>query len=211
MAALTPAWFEHEGRQLGRWSMAAVAAICVHAVLIGGYMMWAPSDHVDLGDETPIIAIDLTAPDIDREAQPKSAELPAPPQQSTPDAALPEAKPAGKVAPPTPETRTTHHAEAAAPPIDPTWRTQLIEQLQHFKNYPRAARDRREQGVVALTFSVDRNGHVLSRHIVSSSGHSELDAEALAVIDRAQPLPAFPASMTQAQLDMTWSVRFSLR
>jgi hypothetical protein len=33
----------------------------------------------------------------------------------------------------------------------------------------------------------------------------------LTMIDRAQPLPAFPASMTQAQQDFTVPIRFSLR
>jgi periplasmic protein TonB len=209
MAARAPAWFESGGWQFGRWSIAAAVAVCAHAVLIGSYLLWSSVDRIDLGDDTATVAIELTAPDIDREAQPKVEAPPVPPQQSTPDAALPEEKPAFE--PPTPETRTTRHAEAAAPPIDPTWRTQLVEQLQHFKNYPRAARARGEQGVVDLSFSVDRDGHVLSRRIVSSSGHPELDAEALAVVDRAQPLPAFPASMIQARLEVSWSVRFSLR
>ena len=65
--------------------------------------------------------------------------------------------------------------------------------------------------MVLLAFSIDRNGHVLSRHIVSGSGHADLDAEVLAMIERAQPLPAFPPSMTQAQLSLTVPIRFALR
>ena len=38
----------------------------------------------------------------------------------------------------------------------------------------------------------------------------DLDAEASAMIERAQPLPPFPDSMTQDQLDLTVPVRFSL-
>jgi len=179
-------------------------------VLISGYMLSTSTDDVDLGDETSAIAVELTAPDIDREAQPKLEEHLTPPRQTTRDAALQADEPAA-TEPPAPETRTTRRVEASAPFIDPTWRTEMIKQLQHFKNYPRAARARGEHGVVDLTFSVDRKGRVLSRSIVSSSGHPDLDAEALAVVDRAQPLPAFPPTMAQTQLDVSWSVRFSLR
>jgi protein TonB len=212
MTARSLAWFENDNPgELLRWSIAAAVVVAFHAALIGGYMLWPSTGEVDLGDETSAIAIELTALDIDREAQPKAEEHSTPPQQSTRDATLPAEEPASKAEPPAPEVRTTRRVEAAAPPIDPTWRTKLIERLQHFKNYPRAARARGEQGVVDLTFSVDRGGHVLSRRIVSSSGHPDLDTEALAVVERAQPLPAFPMIMTQAQLDVNWSVRFSLR
>ena len=82
--------------------------------------------------------------------------------------------------------------------------------MQRFKSYPSGARARNEQGVVKLTFTVDRDGHVLSRQIVAGSGYPDLDAEVLTMVERAQPLPAFPASMTQAQQDFTVPIRFSL-
>jgi hypothetical protein len=31
------------------------------------------------------------------------------------------------------------------------------------------------------------------------------------LVERAQPMPAFPASMVEAQLDLTVPIRFSLR
>jgi periplasmic protein TonB len=95
--------------------------------------------------------------------------------------------------------------------IAPAWRDRLVEHLQHYKRYPGEARARHEEGVVLLSFSVDRDGHVIEHHIVNSSGHPDLDAEVMDMIERAQPLPAFPASMTQARLDLTVPIRFSLR
>jgi hypothetical protein len=66
-----------------------------------------------------------------------------------------------------------------------------------------------------LGFTVDRSGHVLdsdivtvkigpiaSREIVRNSGHREGENEAISIIDRAQPLPPFPDSMTDATLDL---------
>jgi protein TonB len=173
-------------------------------------MLWHPRQD-DVGDETSAIAIELTSPDIAREAQPAVAEVAKPQPQTADDAVLPEEKPPDKVVPPTPETRTTTAVVATAPRVDASWQTLLIKHLQRFKNYPSGARERKEGGEALLSFTMDRNGHVLSRRIVRSSGHPDLDAEALAMVERAQPLPAFPASMTEAELDLTLPIHFSLR
>jgi protein TonB len=77
--------------------------------------------------------------------------------------------------------------------------------------YPPEAQSRHEQGVVLLGFTLDRNGHVLAHNIARSSGYADLDNEVMAMIVRAQPLPPFPASMTQPRIDLTVPIRFSLR
>ena len=92
-----------------------------------------------------------------------------------------------------------------------SWRDLVIARLQQAKRYPSSAEQRHEQGVVTLSFSVDRNGRVLARSIARSSGSSSLDQEVLAMIQRAQPLPAFPPAMTQAAIHLTVQIRFSLR
>jgi periplasmic protein TonB len=101
--------------------------------------------------------------------------------------------------------------EASAPRVDPSWESLLLKHLQQFKNYPSGARERSEQGVVLLNFTIDHAGHVISRHIVKGSGFPDLDAEVLTLVERAQPMPAFPPSMTEEQLDLTVPIRFSLR
>ncbi|MGD0024173.1 MAG: energy transducer TonB [Xanthobacteraceae bacterium] len=189
--------------------MAAGIVVCAHAALIAGYLLWHQPDEA-IGDNTPVISIDLIAPEIDQVEQAK-VEEPTPPKETSDDAVLPEEKPPEKVQQTSPAPRTTVHADASAPRIDPSWQSLLLKHLQQFKNYPNQARERNEQGVVLLAFSIDRNGHVLSRHIVSGSGHADLDDEVMAMIERAQPLPAFPPSMTQAQLSLTVPIRFALR
>jgi protein TonB len=64
---------------------------------------------------------------------------------------------------------------------------------------------------VTLNFTMDRNGRVLSRHVVHSSGYAALDAEALAMVERAQPLPAFPPNMPESARSFTAPIKFSLR
>jgi len=87
----------------------------------------------------------------------------------------------------------------------------LVRHLQQYKRYPSDAQSRGEEGVVQLSFTVDRTGRVLNREIVRSSGHRELDNEVMSMIERAQPLPPFPVSMPQAKLDLTVPIRFSLQ
>jgi periplasmic protein TonB len=211
MTARTLHWFEDDDRRdFARWSTAAAIVVFAHATLIGGYLLWHPAQQ-EVGDETSAVAIEVTIAEAEQQEQPKVEEQPPPPPQVTTADAIPEEKPPEKVVPPEPSPRTTAKVEAQAPRVDTSWQTLLVKQLERFKTYPGAARDRGEQGVVELAFTVDRNGHVLSRHVIASSGHPDLDAEALAVVERAQPLPAFPAGMSQSQLDVNWKLRFSLR
>jgi periplasmic protein TonB len=204
-------WFEEDDpRDLARWSVAAAIVVCVHAAVIATYLLWWHATDTELGDDTPIISIELTAPEIDQQEQAKVDE-PTPPKETTPDAVIPEEKPPEKVETTSPAPRTTVRTEASAPRVDPSWESLLLKHLQQFKNYPSGARERSEQGVVLLNFTIDRAGHVISRHIVKGSGFADLDAEVLTLVERAQPMPAFPPSMTEGQLDLTVPIRFSLR
>src|SRR5580700_8949480 len=98
---------------------------------------------------------------------------PTPPQETSSDAMLPEEKPPEKVQQTSPAPRTTVQAEASAPKIDPSWQSLLLKHLQQFKSYPTGAREHNEQGVALLEFTMDRDGHVLSRRIVTSSGFAD--------------------------------------
>ncbi len=210
MTAHALTWIDDDDpRDLVRWSVAAAVVVCLHVALIGGYLLWQPQSEPDLGDEASVIAIELT-PQVNEQVEQAKVDAPQPPQDTTPDVALPEEKPPEKVEPTNPSEFTTKRVDAASPRIDPSWQSLLFKQLQRFKSYPSGARARNEQGVVMLAFTVDRNGHVLSRQIVNGSGYPDLDAEVLTMLERAQPLPAFPASMTQAQQDFSVPIRFSL-
>ena len=203
-------WFEDQSpRDLMRWSLAAAFVVLVYAAAACGYLFWHVPD-VEIGDDTPIISVELIAPEIDQQEQAK-VDTPTPPQETSSDAVLPEEKPPEKVQETNPAPRTTVQTEASSPKIDPSWQSLLLKHLQRFKSYPSEAREHGEQGVVLLDFVIDKDGHVLSRHIATGSGFADLDAEVLALVQRAQPLPAFPASMSEDQLHLTVPIRFSLR
>jgi protein TonB len=87
----------------------------------------------------------------------------------------------------------------------------VLAQLNRFKQYPRSARQAQIEGVVMLHFVMDADGKVQSFEIAKSSGRPVLDAEALALIQRAQPLPALPADYPTRTLDAVVPIEFSLK
>jgi protein TonB len=93
----------------------------------------------------------------------------------------------------------------------PAYRDRLAAHLQRFKQYPASARAAGVQGTAMLSFTVGRGGQVLRASLAGSSGHAELDAETLAMIRRAQPLPAFPPEIAQSSLSFTVPIRFAIR
>ncbi|HEY8255936.1 MAG TPA: energy transducer TonB, partial [Rhizomicrobium sp.] len=85
----------------------------------------------------------------------------------------------------------------------------LLAQLNRVKQYPRAARQARIEGVVMLHFMMDAQGKLVSFDIAKSSGRAVLDNEALALIQRAQ-LPPLPAGFPTSTLDAVVPIQFSL-
>jgi TonB family protein len=110
---------------------------------------------------------------------------------------------------PVPPTPMVSHAAAEGETRD-NFLGRLLAQLGRFKQYPRAARQAHIEGVVMLHFVMDAQGRVQSFEIAKSSGRPGLDAEALALIQRAQPLPALPADYPTRTLDAVVPIEFSL-
>ncbi len=88
---------------------------------------------------------------------------------------------------------------------------QIVAHLNRSKNYPSGPRSRHEEGTVMLSFTLDRNGRLLSGHISRGSGYSELDQEALDMLRRAQPYPSAPSEMTGSQFPFSAPMRYYLR
>ncbi len=87
------------------------------------------------------------------------------------------------------------------------WQKSLVAHLDRFKRYPAQARG--ATGVVSLAFGIDRKGVLVSSRIAKSSGSAVLDAEALAMIKRAAPLPPPPAEIADADLSFVVPIRFA--
>jgi len=82
-------------------------------------------------------------------------------------------------------------------PIASAW-TRKVEaaiKAQASRDYPRAALRARLEGSVLLAVRVDPKGHLASVEITRSSGHSQLDAAALAAARALGDLPAPPEAL----------------
>lgn len=156
--------------------------------------------------------------------QPKNEVAEKPKQEPKPK---PEPAVAQK---PTPQPAQQQQAAAAAPvqaakaPAAPSaadvarraaaeanWQGLLLAHLEQHKKYPRLAQKRRQEGTAYLRFRMDRSGQVLNFALARSAGHDALDKEVLAMIKRAEPLPALPPEVTDSQMDIVVPVQFMLR
>ena len=135
--------------------------------------------------------------------KPRPARVQPKPEPVTEAPALPPAA-AAHPAPPAPPA-------AAVAAATTSWQGRLIAHLNRFKRYPAEAQQRREQGVAYLRFTLNRAGMVLRFALERGSGHELLDQEALALIQRAQPLPAPPAEIGRETLELVVPLRFHLR
>jgi protein TonB len=105
--------------------------------------------------------------------------------------------------------------EAKAPPkVSPEvvrkWQMTINTRLNQFKRYPHQARVRAHQGTVKVAFVLDSAGHVVSSHIVKSSGSSILDQETLELLERAQPFPVPPVGAGSRDLFLEVPISYAL-
>lgn len=86
----------------------------------------------------------------------------------------------------------------------------LARTLAEKKRYPGISRRRGEQGVVQLFFVITRDGKIRESRIDASSGYQRLDRAVMQMLEKAQPLPAFPEEMLQQQLEVKVPIAFEL-
>jgi protein TonB len=161
----------------------------------------------------------------------KPPDLERPPETAAPDPAVPLPEPPkadekqqeaqDATVPMAPPSAATEAPRAAGPPPGQTalpnsaavltWQRTLSAHLQRFKRYPPKAQANHEQGVAMVGFTMDRHGHVVSSHILRSSGSALLDEETLTMLRRAEPLPRPPSGSTDAQLAFVFPIRYTAR
>lgn len=218
-----------------RRALALAAALALHAaplLLLIHFVVPAPMPL----EEPPVIVVALVRsnaapprPPSEQVDGPKqiqaasSRPLPRPPVPLRVHAEAPEAV-AIPVAPPvpraaerqTPAPATTAPVSRPAPPSPSAstapqdWKARLLAHLDSKKRYPPGAQRLRQEGVVHVRFTMDRAGRVLASRIERSSGRALLDREALAMLARAQPLPAPPPEIAGATIELTTPVEFFL-
>lgn len=79
------------------------------------------------------------------------------------------------------------------------------------KRYPQMAQQRRQEGVVVVTFRLTSDGRLMDAPVVTrSSGSRQLDSAALMAVRRGAPYPAFPLSPKDMKA-LELPVKFFLR
>lgn len=99
---------------------------------------------------------------------------------------------------------------AAQRQMSDAFRARLSAYLARFRHYPLLARREGQSGIVKLHFVMNRQGQVLSRNLSQSTPFPLLNHEALALLDRAAPLPKPPAALKGRRFDYTLPITFEI-
>ena len=133
---------------------------------------------------------------------PRERPTASPKSKSTPSAAPPPAAQGGRVRSSTQKGLSEEDkAEITA------WQRKVALALAAAKTYPETSRRAGHEGEVLVVFTVAVDGRIVSRNIRQSSGHTELDAAAVAVIDTIGRLPAPPVGIGETSLAAPFTYR----
>jgi periplasmic protein TonB len=89
------------------------------------------------------------------------------------------------------------------------WLRQISSRLTGQKRFPPEARG--QGGTAKVAFTIDRSGNLVSDQLLESTGFPVLDAEAIAMVHRAQPFPPPPAQAGDDKLKFVLPVIFAKR
>jgi protein TonB len=89
------------------------------------------------------------------------------------------------------------------------WQTELFQHLDRHKRYPKERQQKTAE--IAVRFTLDRMGRVLSAEIEKSSGDTAFDEAALAMVRRSDPVPVPPPLIADEGLSFTLPVIFRVK
>jgi protein TonB len=99
-----------------------------------------------------------------------------------------------------------HGASSRNPEALLNWKSLLVAQIERHKQFSGT-----DRGIAQIAFTVDRSGGVHHARVAASSGSSVLDRDAIAWLERAQPLPPPPAEVAGAMIPITVPLRYNYR
>ena len=217
------------------WGRGFAVALGLHVAVLVFLANWAV-ERVSPEAPPPAIMIDLAptlpAP-VQQQPEKQSVSMPEKPEvrptpmpvAEKPEVVLKKVKPAHQTTRPHPQAtkpETSKEVRAPAPaasalsasPVEakpavaPNYLSTLFAHLERYKRYPRVFGERNVDLVVLVHVEINRAGQVLSLAIKKSSSSETYDKAALSTFRRAEPLPSFPPSMTEATLSLDVPVRF---
>lgn len=87
---------------------------------------------------------------------------------------------------------------------------QVIALIQKIKRYPESARRNNWEGTAKVEFVLSGDGKVNSVNIITSSGYTVLDEEAIEMVKRAVPFPQIPGELGILELKLLLPIVFRL-
>jgi periplasmic protein TonB len=156
-------------------------------------------------DPDRVVSPDDTKPD--KTVDPKTASVQAEPSQAsvataaTATPTLDNAQPSLRSVAPSQGTGTSADRDRV------TWQKELAAHFNKYKRYPDDRPPRSTQ--VVVSFVMDRLGNILSSEVVTGSGDPAFDAAALAMLQRASPVPPPPPLIADEGLSFTLPVIFN--
>ncbi|MEM1412013.1 MAG: TonB family protein [Pseudomonadota bacterium] len=96
------------------------------------------------------------------------------------------------------------------PGAEASYASTVLAWLEQHKRYPRVSRRRREEAVILLCMAIDATGKVLEVRLEEPSRFDRLNKAALAMVERANPLPPIPPDVGRSRLELLVPVQFFL-
>jgi len=120
------------------------------------------------------------------------------------------AMPSSEVAPEAPRSVAPAQGSGdSARKVRTTWQRELVAHLDKHKRYPGARAQKTAE--ILVSFELDRLGHVVSVNLVKGSGDTAFDDAALAMVRRADPVPAPPPLVADEGLTFSLPVIFRVK
>lgn len=91
------------------------------------------------------------------------------------------------------------------------WLLAFEKHIKKYRKYPKSAKRKNQEGTPNVTFVIDRAGNLMEARVSRASGVDTLDEEAVAMFQRATPLPAVPPEMEGETLQFTMPIVFNLK
>lgn len=214
-------------REWGGWVIAVAISLLLH-----GLLLLHPSTLISATDGRAERQAGLTRVSFRTMPRPVPPPRDPPEPVPTPKPQLqPRLRPVTKPAPPSIERLSSQAAvpEPVASPAAPApaahqprgdprladrarrnYLGLLVAHIERYKRYPRAARRRRLQGVVRVSFVLRGNGGIAALRVDQESAHPVLAQAAVQTVRSALPLPAAPEEV-ECPMRVSFGMAFTLR
>lgn len=158
-----------------------------------------PKLVADVKPEVAVPAKEEERPDKTREQDDKPAEVTT--HQAAPEAPRKDASKAPAIGAPSDKPSTAEQ----------NWEGRVLAALERRKRYPAEAQRGGQEDLVYVRIMIDRRGRVTRSEIRRSRRYPLLDAEVLALVRRASPLPVPPKEVPGETIDMVVPVEFFIK